>query len=29
MNTLTQIIKEHISYKNQIFKIAKADLIKT
>lgn len=29
MNTLTQIIKEHISYKNQIFKLAKADLIKT
>ena len=29
MSTLTQIIKEHISYKNQIFKLAKADLIKT
>lgn len=29
MNTLTQIIKEHISYKNQIFKLAKADLVKT
>lgn len=29
MSTLTQIIKEHISYKNQIFKLAKADLVKT
>ena len=29
MSTLVQIIKEHISYKNQIFKLAKADLIKT
>ncbi len=29
MNTLIQIVKEHISYKNQIFKLAKADLIKT
>lgn len=29
MNTLIQIVKEHISYKNQIFKLAKADLVKT
>ena len=29
MSTLVQIIKEHISYKNQIFKLAKADLVKT
>lgn len=29
MSTLAQIIKDHISYKNQIFKLAKADLIKT
>lgn len=29
MNTLTEIIKEHISFKKQIFKLAKSDLIKT
>lgn len=29
MSTLMQIIKEHINYKNQIFKLAKADLVKT
>lgn len=29
MKTLIKIIKEHISYKNQIFKMAKADLLKT
>lgn len=29
MSTLTSIIKEHKEYKNQIFKLAKADLIKT
>lgn len=29
MSTLKTIIKEHISYKNQIVKLAKADLIKT
>lgn len=29
MNTLKQIIKEHISYKEQIWKLAKADLVKT
>lgn len=29
MNTLVQIIKEHIGYKKQIFKLAKADLVKT
>lgn len=29
MNTLTKIIKEHIDYKKQIFKLAKADLVKT
>lgn len=29
MNIIKQIIEEHISYKNQIFKLAKSDLIKT
>ena len=29
MKTLIKIIKEHISYKNQILKMAKADLLKT
>lgn len=29
MNTLKEIIKEHIIYKNQIVKLAKADIIKT
>lgn len=29
MRTLSKIIKEHISYKNQIVKLAKADLLKT
>lgn len=29
MKTFINIIKEHISYKNQIFKLAKADLVKT
>lgn len=29
MNTLIQIIKEHINYKSQIIKLAKADLTKT
>lgn len=29
METLSKIIKEHMSYKNQIFKMAKSDLIKT
>lgn len=29
MKTLFQIIKEHLSYKNQILKLAKADLVKT
>lgn len=29
MKMLLQILKEHIEYKNQIFKLAKADLIKT
>ncbi len=29
MNALTKIIKEHILYRSQIFKLAKSDLIKT
>lgn len=29
MNTLKEILHEHVKYKNQIFKLAKADLIKT
>lgn len=29
MNTLKHIIKDHGDYKNQIFKLAKADLVKT
>ena len=29
MKMLLQILKEHIEYKNQIFKLAKADLVKT
>lgn len=29
MKTLLKIIKEHIEYKNQIIKLAKADLVKT
>ena len=29
MSYLTEIIKDHIQYKQQIFKLAKADLIKT
>ena len=29
MNTLKTIIKDHITYRTQIFKLAKADLIKT
>ncbi len=29
MNTLVNIIKEHLEYRKQIFKLAKADLIKT
>ena len=29
MSYLIEIIKDHIQYKQQIFKLAKADLIKT
>ena len=29
MKNLTQICKDHISYRQQIFKLAKADLVKT
>ena len=29
MNTLKTIIKDHITYRKQIFKLAKADLVKT
>ena len=29
MKTLLQIFKEHIEYRHQIYKLAKADLIKT
>ena len=29
MNTFIEIIKDHIQYKQQIFKLAKADLVKT
>ena len=29
MHTFIEIIKNHIQYKQQIFKLAKADLIKT
>lgn len=29
MNTICEIIKDHIQYKQQIFKLAKADLVKT
>ena len=29
MKILNKITKEHISYKNQILKLAKADLVKT
>lgn len=29
MHTITQIIKDHIQYRQQIFKLAKADLVKT
>ena len=29
MNTLKSIINEHVTYRNQIFKLAKADIVKT
>lgn len=29
MNTLKEILKDHIAYKDQIFKLAKSDIIKT
>ena len=29
MHTIVEIIKDHIQYRQQIFKLAKADLIKT
>ena len=29
MNSLVEIIKDHIQYRQQIFKLAKADLVKT
>ena len=28
MHTIVEIIKDHIQYRQQIFKVAKADLIK-